>query len=115
MPPPTQTTVTPWLSRIVSSSTSSAGEVAELVPGVGVQPAVGVRHPPGELPEQDRQRHRADRDDSQREQRARSGPGQHGRHREHSRPDDAADDQARCRGDAEGVGLLLVSRGHLLG
>ena len=37
-------------------------------------------------------------------------PSQHGGHREHAGPDDAADDQTDGGGQAQGMGLLLVTR-----
>ncbi len=89
-----------------------AGEVAELVAGVGVEPAVAVGDPPGELAEQDGEQHGADGDDAEHDDAHGAGAGDHGRHGEHAGADDAADDQAGGRGQAERVGLLLVAGGE---
>ena len=98
----------------VAPADQVAGEVAELVAGVGVEAAVAVGHPLGELAEQDGQEHGPDGDDAEDDDAHGAGPGEHGRHGEHPGPDDAADDQAGGRGQAEGMGLLLVAPRQLL-
>ena len=77
-----------------------AGEVAELVSRVGVEPTVAVGHPLGELSEQQRQEHGADRDDTEDDDAHGAGPGQHRWHGEDAGADDAADDQSRGRSEA---------------
>jgi hypothetical protein len=78
------------------------------VPGIGVQPAVRLGYPPGQLAEQHRQQHRAGRDHGQHGQRAGARRSQHARHREYPDPDDAPDYQWRRRGQAERRRLFLA-------
>ena len=93
----------------VAPADQVAGEVAELVTGVGVEPTVAVGDPLGELAEQDGQQHRADGDDAEHDDAHGARTGHDGRHREHAGPDDAADDEAGGRSQSQGVGLLLVA------
>jgi len=74
----------------------------------GVEPAVGI--PPGELAEHRGQEHRAEGDHAEDEQRPRARAGQHGRNGEDPGPDDAPDDQAGRRRQAERAGLLQIFR-----
>ena len=96
----------------VAPADQVAGEVAELVAGVGVEPAVAVGHPLGELAEQDGQEHRAHGDDAQDDDAHGAGTGDHGRHGEHAGPDDAADDQPGGRGQTRGRGPSPRSGGE---
>ena len=79
----------------VAPADQVAGEVTELVAGVGVQPAVAVGDPPRELAEQHAQQHGAHARSRPARPAHCARPGQHRRHREHPGPDDAADDQTR--------------------
>ena len=94
----------------VAPADQVAGEVAELVAGVGVEATVAVGHPPGELAEQHGQQHGPDGDHAQDDDAHGAGAGDHGRHGEHAGAHDAADDQPGGRGQAEGMGLLPVPR-----
>ena len=77
--------------------------------GVRVDATIAIRHALGELTEQDREQHRAYRDDGENRDthgaRSREDRG----HREHTGTNDAADDQCRGGGESQGVGLLLVA------
>ena len=96
----------------VAPADQVAGEVAELVAGVGVEAAVAVGHPLGELAEQDGEEHGTDGDDPEHDDAHGARAGEHRRHGEHAGADDAADDQSGGRGQAQRVGLLLVARGE---
>ena len=98
----------------VAPADQIAGEVTELVPGVGVEAAVTVGDPPGQLAEQHGQEHGAHGDDAEHDDAHGAGAGQHGRHGEHPGTDDAADDQPGGRGQPQGMGLFLVAPGQPL-
>ena len=65
-----------WTQLALFAAGEIAGEVTKLMPGVGIQPTIGIRHPPGQLAEQDGQQHGADRDHGQHEQRTDARPRQ---------------------------------------